>query len=223
MRVLVVEDDPKMRTLLVQGLEENGFTVDSAVDGQQALSMAVQMDHDAMVLDLMLPGVDGLTVCRRMRAQGSSMPILMLTARSAVPDRIRGLDVGADDYLTKPFDFQELLARLRSITRRPAAPPSDRLRVGDLELDPATHRVERAGRQIDLTSREFALLEYLMRRTKLVVTQSMILDHVWGLEYEGASNIVPVYINRLRKKVDRDSPDKLINTVRGVGYALRES
>jgi two-component system copper resistance phosphate regulon response regulator CusR len=222
MRILVVEDDAKMRSLLLQGLEENDFLVDVAEDGERGLSCAALLDYDAMVLDIMLPGMDGFAVCRELRARGKATPILMLTARSSVPERIRGLECGVDDYLTKPFDLQELIARLRSITRRSGQPPQDVLKVGDLELNPGSHRAWRAGRSLELTARQFTLLEYMMRRKGLVVTQSMILDHVWGLEYDGDTNLVPVYINRLRAKLDQGFDTKLIHTIRGAGYSLRK-
>ena len=222
MRILVVEDEAKMREALRQGLKEHGFAVDVAADGDEGLRLALSETHDVIVLDVMLPQRSGLEVCRELRRRASKAPILMLTARSSVEDRVAGLDTGADDYLVKPFDFQELLARIRALTRRPATEPQSVLRVADLELDPARHEVRRAGASVELTAKEFALLEYLLRRKGLVVTGTMILENVWDFGYDGASNLVAVYINHLRRKIDQDYTAKLIHTVRGVGYVLRE-
>ena len=221
MRILVVEDDPKLGAVLRQGLKEQGFGVDLAADGASGLHLALSTDYDAIVLDVLLPRQTGLDVLRDLRKRGRAVPVLMLTARSSVEDRVRGLDLGADDYLAKPFDFQELLARLRAITRRPSVPPMTTLKVADLELDPARREVRRAGRRIELTTKEFALLAYLMRKKDSVVTRGMILDHVWDMEYDGGSNMVEVYINYLRRKIDRDFEPKLIQTVRGAGYVMR--
>ena len=222
MRVLVVEDDAKMREALRQGLAEQGFVVDVAADGAEGQDLAAVGPYDVVVLDVMLPKRSGLDACRELRRRGVRTPILMLTARAAVEDRVAGLDTGADDYLVKPFAFSELLARLRALTRRPATEPQTVLRAADLELDRARHEVRRAGRPVDLTAKEFALLEYLLRRKGLVVTASMILENVWDFESGGSSNLVAVYINHLRRKVDVREP-KLIHTLRGVGYVLRES
>jgi len=222
MRLLVVEDDPKLATALRQGLGENGYTVDLANDFAAGLSRALERSYDALLLDLMLPGGDGLELLRRLRQRGRPTPVLVLSARSRVSDRVRGLDLGADDYLPKPFDFDELLARLRAITRRPASAPVAVLRAADLALDPARRRVRRSGRPVELTSREFALLEFLMRRKGLVVTRAMILSHVWQTDYDAGSNIVDVYVNYLRRKLENDDSPKLIHTVRGVGYVLRD-
>jgi len=221
-RVLLVEDDPKLGGVLRQGLTEHGFVVDVSADGGIGLERALTTDYDAIVLDLMLPGRGGLEVLRELRQRGRPTPVLVLTARSSVDDRVRGLDLGADDYLAKPFDFRELLARLRSLTRRPPVEPGATLKVADLELDPVGRVVRRRGRRIDLTAKEFSLLEYLMRRRGAVVTRNMILNHVWDLEYEGGSNLVDVYINYLRGKIDKDFRPKLIHTVRGAGYVLRK-
>jgi heavy metal response regulator len=222
MRILVVEDETKMRSLLRQGLKENGFAVDVAATGGEGLSLALARDYDVLLLDVMLPAMDGFEVCRTLRKGGSRVPILMLTARSSVEDRVRGLDFGADDYLPKPFEFQELLARIRAITRRPTTEPQSVLSVADLQLDSARHEVRRGDTTIELTAKEFALLEYLLRQKGLVVTSSMILDRVWDMHYDAGSNLVAVYINYLRRKLDRDFEPKLIHTVRGVGYVLRE-
>ena len=222
MRILLVEDDPKLSAVLRQGLKEHGFAADAARNAHEGLALAESVEYDAILLDVMLPGRSGFDLLRDIRARGSRVPVLMLTARAAVEDRVRGLDLGADDYLPKPFDFQELLARLRAITRRPRVEPQTLLKVADLELEPSRRDVRRAGRKIDLTAKEFALLEYMMRKRGVVVTRSMILDHVWDMDYDGGSNLVEVYINYLRRKVDQDFEPKLIHTVRGAGYVLRE-
>jgi DNA-binding response OmpR family regulator len=206
-----------------QGLKEQGFGVDVSGDATAGLGLALSNAYDAILLDIMLPGKSGFTMLRELRKRGKAVPVMILTARSSVEDRVQGLDLGADDYLPKPFDFQELLARLRAITRRPAAPPRTVLTAADLELDTVKHEVKRRGSRIELTSKEFALLEYLLRSKGSVVTRGMILDHVWDLDYHGTSNLVEVYINYLRRKVDQDFEPKLIQTVRGVGYVLRES
>ena len=221
MRVLVVEDDSKLASVLRQGLKEQGFTVDLAGDGTVGLKLALATAYDAILLDLMLPGQDGLDILRQLRRQGKAVPVLILTARSSVDDRVLGLNLGADDYLSKPFDLKELIARLRAITRRPLVEPSMTLRVADLELDPARREVRRGGTRIDLTAKEFMLLEYLLRKKGMVVTRAMILDHVWDMDYHGGSNLVEVYITYLRRKIDQDFEPKLIHTVRGAGYVLR--
>jgi len=224
MKVLIVEDEIKLGNILYQGLREQGMTVDVARDGAKGLDLALANPYDAVVLDIMLPLKNGFEVLREMRAAGSRMPVLMLTARSGVEDRVKGLDLGADDYLPKPFAFRELLARLRAITRRPNVEPKTVLKVGDLELNPQQHEVRRSGQPIELTAREFTLLEFLLRRKETVVTRAMILDHVWDTDFEaeGGSNVVEVYINYLRRKVDAPFPRKLIHTVRGTGYILQE-
>ena len=223
MRVLLVEDDSRLAAVVRQGLKEQGFGVDVSGDATAGLGLALSNDYDAILLDIMLPGKSGFTMLRELRKRGKAVPVMILTARSSVEDRVQGLDLGADDYLPKPFDFQELLARLRAITRRPAAPPRTVLTAADLELDTVRHEVKRHGRRVDLTSKEFALLEYLLRSKGSVVTRGMILDHVWDLDYHGSSNLVEVYINYLRRKIDQDFEPKLIHTVRGVGYVLREA
>jgi two-component system, OmpR family, copper resistance phosphate regulon response regulator CusR len=222
LRILVIEDDRKLVEVLRQGLKEKGFAVDAAADGDEGLDLALATEYDAIVLDLMLPKRSGLDLLKELRARHRASPVLILTARSAVEDRIRGLDLGADDYLAKPFSFQELLARLRAITRRPAVEPKTVLSAADLELDTVHHEVRRAGQRIDLSAKEFALLELLLRKKEAVVTRSMILDRVWDLDYDGGSNLVEVYINYLRKKVDQHFEPKLIHTIRGSGYVLRE-
>jgi len=221
MRVLVVEDEVKMAGLLKRALEEEGYAVDVAGRGEDALWLGTENPYDAIVLDLMLPDVDGFEVSRKLREAGRWSPVLMLTARDAVADRVAGLDAGADDYLTKPFSFAELLARLRALMRRGAAERPPVLRVQDLELDPAARSVARDGTAIDLTAREFALLEYLMRNAGKVLSKTMILSHVWGYSFDPNTNVIDVLVSRLRDKIDRPFETKLLHTVRGVGYVLR--
>jgi len=221
-RVLVVEDEVKMAGLLKRGLEEEGYAVDVAGDGGEALWLSAENPYDAVVLDLMLPDVDGFEVCRKLREAGRWSPVLMLTARDSVGDRVRGLDAGADDYLTKPFSFAELLARLRALVRRGAPERPPLLRAGHLELDPATRRVSRDGTTIDLTAKEFGLLEYLMRHAGEVLTRTRLIEHVWDFAYDGDSNVVDVYVRYLREKIDRPFSTDSIETVRGAGYRLRE-
>lgn len=222
MRVLVVEDDQRLAAVLRQGLEEQGYAVDLAPDAARGFDMAVTYPYDAMLLDVMLPGRSGFDVLRDLRGRGSLSPILVLSARSSVGDRVRGLDLGADDYLSKPFEFQELLARLRAITRRPPVEPRTTLKAGDLEMDLTRRLASRGGRRLDLTTKEFALLEYFLRKKGLLLTRSMILDHVWDSDYDGGSNLVEVYINYLRRKTEQGDAPRLIQTVRGAGYVLRE-
>jgi two-component system OmpR family response regulator len=221
-RVLVVEDERKMAGLLRRGLEEEGYAVDTAGDGQEALWLAAENTYDAVVLDVMLPDVDGFEVCRRLRDAGRWSPVLMLTARDAVPDRVSGLDAGADDYLTKPFSFTELLARLRALVRRGTTERPPVLRAGALTLDPATRRVARDDAPIELTAKEFALLEYFMRHRGEVLSRTRLIEHVWDFAYEGDSNVVDVYVRYLREKVDRPFGTDSIETVRGAGYRLKE-
>ncbi len=222
MRVLVVEDETKMAALLQRGLREEGYAVDVAADGREALWLATENPYDAIVLDVMLPDLDGFEVSRKLREAGKWSPVLMLTARDAVHDRVAGLDAGADDYLTKPFSFAELLARLRALLRRGAPDRPAVLQLGDLTLDPATRRVTRNGTPIELTAREFALLEYLMRHPGEVLSRTRLIEHVWDFAFEGDSNVVDVYVRYLREKVDRPFRRDSIETVRGAGYRLRE-
>ncbi|MEX0948628.1 MAG: response regulator transcription factor [Acidimicrobiia bacterium] len=222
MRVLVVEDEPRMSTLLERGLREEGYSVDVARDGTNGLWFAIENDYDAIVLDIMLPELDGLEVCRRLRASDRWAPILLLTARDAVEDRVQGLDAGADDYLTKPFSFAELAARVRALVRRVSGARPALLEVGDLRVDPATHRAWRGRVELSLSPKEMALLELLMRHPGEVVTRTQILDHVWDFAYDGVSNVVDQYIGYLRKKIDRPFARDDIATVRGVGYRLRD-
>ena len=221
MRILVVEDDPKMARLLENGLREEGYAVDVAPNGRDAEWLGTEHTYDAVVLDVMLPDADGFEVCRRLRANGRWSPILMLTARDAVQDRVRGLDSGADDYVTKPFAFAELLARLRALIRRGAEERPTVLTVGSLELDPATRRVQRNGVDIGLTAKEFALLECLMRHPGEALSRTDLIEQVWDFAYAGTSNIVDVYVRYLRDKIDRPFGAKSIETIRGVGYRLR--
>jgi two-component system OmpR family response regulator len=219
-RVLVVEDEMKMARAIRRGLEQEGYAVDTVPDGDEGLYQAGEHPYDAVILDVMLPGLDGFEVCRRLRATGNWAPVLMLTARDRVADRIAGLDAGADDYLVKPFAFGELVARLRALIRRGSVERPTVLTVGDLTLDPAAHRVTRCGQEVELSAREFALLEFLMRHAGEVVSRSAILDHVWDYNYDGLSNVVDVYIGYLRRKLEQPFNQPLIRTVRGVGYAL---
>src|SRR4051794_5492191 len=220
MRLLVVEDERKMAEALANGLRRSGYAVDLTHDGETALANARVYDYDAVVLDVMLPGRNGFDLCHALRSEHRWSPILMLTARDGVADRIRGLDAGADDYLVKPFAFEELLARLRALVRRQPAERPSRLGVGDLTVDPATHEVIRADRQVNLTAREFAVLEFLARRPGEVVTRTDLLEHVWDQNYLGSTNVVDVYVGYLRKKLERPFGRPLIRTVRGVGFVL---
>jgi len=219
MRLLVVEDDLKLARALERGLQREGYAVDLADTGDDALSQANENDYDAVVLDVMLPGRDGFSVCRAMRTNERWAPVLMLTARDQVSDRIRGLDAGADDYLVKPFDFGELLARLRALIRRGPSERAPVIEVGDLRIDPASRRVMRGGREIELTVREFALLRFLAQRAGEVVSREQLLEHVWDTD-EGSTNVVDVYVGYLRNKVERPFRGTLIRTVRGIGFML---
>lgn len=219
-RVLLVEDERKLAGFVRRGLEEEGHRVDLAFDGRDGLEMARLGRYDLIILDLMLPGVEGLRICRILRQEGCNVPILILTALGAVEDRVKGLDAGADDYLVKPFSLAELAARVRALLRRPPSEAPSVLRAGDLEMDPSRREVRRGGRLLQLTPREWSLLEYLLRNRGRVVTRTMIAEAVWGYDFEGFSNVVDVYISHLRRKVDRGFSRRLIHTVRGVGYIL---
>ena len=222
MHVLLIEDDTEAAGLLMRGLRESGYTVDHAADGRDGLARALQGQFDLIVTDRMLPHLDGLTIIERLRAGGSGTPVLVLSALGSVDDRIRGLKVGGDDYLTKPFAFAELLARIEALLRRRvSAPHTTRLKVVDLEFDLLERRVTRAGRELDLTAREMKLLEFLMRRAGQVVTRTMLLEGVWDLHFDPQSNLIDVHISRLRQAIDRGSDNPLIHTVRGSGYVLR--
>jgi two-component system OmpR family response regulator len=220
-RVLVVEDEEKLGQLLGRGLREEGHAADVAARGEEALWMARAVDYDAVVLDVMLPGADGFEVCRRLRRGGVWSPVLMLTARDGVDDRIGGLDAGADDYLTKPFSFEELLARLRALTRRAPVARPPVLEVGDLRLDPAAHRAWRGQHELDLSGKEFSLLEVFMRRPGVALTRTQLLDGAWDIAFESRSNVVDVYVRYLRDKIDRPFGCDSLETVRSVGYRLR--
>lgn len=222
MWILVVEDEASMGELLRRGLEEQNHAVTLARDGAEGLDAAQTCNFDAMVLDVMMPGIDGVEVARRLRAAGNQTPIILLTARDAVNDIVRGLDAGADDYLTKPFSFKVLLARLRAISRRSAQPPVSVLEVHDLRLDPASRQVTRAGRKVNLTATEFRVLEFLMRRAGRAASRSAIIEAVWGFEEDVELNTVDAFIKLLRDKIDSGHDRKLIHTVRGYGYILRE-
>lgn len=220
MRVLIVEDEPKTAAYLRQGLEENGFVADVARDGQDGAHLAMAGAYDLLLLDVMLPGKDGWSVIGELKAAGLDTPILFLTARDAVHDRVRGLELGADDYLIKPFAFSELLARIRTVLRRGGPRQPAELRLADLELDPARHRARRGGQPLDLTPKEFLLLALLMRRAGEVLSRTLIAEQVWDINFESDSNVVDVHMRRLRGKVDEPFDRKLIHTVRGVGYVL---
>jgi len=222
MRVLVVEDNQDMGASLQRGLREQGFAVDLVSDGLLALDYASTGVYDLLILDRMIPGRDGLEVLRRLRSANIQTPAIFLTAKAAVTDRVEGLDSGADDYLVKPFSFAELLARIRVVLRRGPDIQPQILQVADLSLDPVTHAVERGGQRIDLSAKQFALLQYLMRHAGQIVSRAMIQEHVWNYEFDGLTNVVDVHINRLRNKVDRGFDRPLIHTLRGVGYVLRQ-
>jgi two-component system copper resistance phosphate regulon response regulator CusR len=222
MRILVVEDDPEVSEFLLRVLREAAWAADAAPDGERALAALAAREYDLAILDVGLPDIDGFEVCRRARARGDRTPVLVLTARNAVNDRVRGLDAGADDYLAKPFAVNELLARLRALARRPAASLEPVLRLADLELDPATRRATRGGAAIVLTAREYALLEYLMRNARRVVSRAQILSHVWDDNFDPVANAVDVLVGRLRRKIEPEGAAELLRTVRGAGYILTD-
>src|SRR5574337_1549858 len=221
MRILLVEDDRKVASFIRKGLEEEGYAVDLAPDGEMGLAMGLDRLHDVIVLDVMLPGKPGFQVVRELRQAKVATPVLLLTARDAVEDKVQGLDAGADDYLTKPFAFAELLARVRALLRRGTAGQAPVLQVADLVLDPATRTVRRGGEPIPLTNREFALLEYFLRNPGRVLARTTIAEHVWDYSFDPGTNVIDVYVNYLRKKIDVGREPKLIHTVRGVGYVLK--
>lgn len=221
MRVLVVEDEKKVADFIRRGLQQERYAVDVAHDGEEGAYLAENFDYDLLVLDLMLPKLSGLDVLRQLRGKKPSLPVLILTARGSVEERVAGLDQGADDYLAKPFAFAELSARVRALLRRGVREAAE-LRVADLALDAATHQVTRAGRKIDLSPKEFALLEYLLRNARRPVTRTMIIEHVWDIHFDSVTNVVDVYINYLRNKVDKGFSPRLIHTLRGVGYVLTD-
>jgi two-component system, OmpR family, response regulator MprA len=224
MKILVVDDERAVRDSLRRALELEGYEIELAADGNEALARLESSDElDAVILDVLMPGVDGLEVCRRLRSSGSTLPVLMLTARTEVEDRVAGLDAGADDYVTKPFVLEELLARMRALLRRTSDESGETLRFADLELDPRTREVRRGDRPIELTRTEFSLLELFMRNPRQVLTRSVIFERVWGYDFGFASNSLDVYIGYLRRKTEADDEPRLIRTVRGVGYALRDT
>ena len=221
MRVLVIEDEKKVADFISNGLAEEGYAVDVAHDGDQGYFLAMTTEYDAILLDIMLPKMDGFTLCTKLRSEDNHTPILMLTAKDAIKDKVRGLDAGADDYLTKPFAFEELLARIRSLLRKKSLQQKTRFQVDDLVLDTITHTVSRGESEIQLSVKEYSLLEYLMRNTGSVVTRTMIAEHVWDINFDTFTNVIDVYISYLRNKIDRGHDIKLIHTVRGRGYVLK--
>ena len=222
MRILVVEDEKKVSSFIKRGLEEEKYEVETAFDGDDGLKLAIEKPFDLIILDWMLPKKDGLTMVKEIRENKIVTPVLMLTAKDSLEDIIAGLDSGSDDYVTKPFAFAELLARVRALLRRSEMDKGAELRFADLRLDPVTHKVWRRDKEIDLTAKEYGLLEYFMRNPNQVLTRTMIADHVWDYTFDTFTNIIDVYVNYLRKKIDRDEEKKLIHTVRGVGYIFKE-
>jgi heavy metal response regulator len=222
MRILVVEDEKKVAKFLQQGLEEEHYAVDVAYDGEQGAHLASTEHFDLIILDILLPKKDGITLLKELRARRNTTPVLMLTAKGSIDDKVEGLDSGADDYLTKPFSFTELLARVRSLLRRGTAEKSVQLRVDNLQLDTVTHKAKRADRMIELTGKEYALLEYFMRNVNRVLTRTLISEHIWNYNFDTGTNVVDVYINHLRSKIDDGFEKKLLHTVRGVGYVLKD-
>lgn len=222
MRVLVVEDEEKILSFLRKGLRESGYTVDTAMNGNDGLQMALSREYDVVILDIMLPGIDGWKVMERLRDARKDVPVLFLTARDAVQDRIKGLELGADDYIVKPFAFSELIARMRTVMRRGSVKSAEIVRVGDLELDFTAHRATRSGKRLDLTPKEFSLLSLLARRAGEVLTRLRIAERIWDVDFQSDTNVVDVHMRRLRSKVDDPFEQKLIHTVRGVGYVLEE-
>ena len=221
MRILIVEDEKKVAGFIKKGLEEETYAVDVANDGEEGFHLAAMNQYDMIILDLMLPKMDGLEVLTRLRDKKVSTPILLLTAKDAVDDKVTGLNKGADDYLTKPFAFSELLARIRSLLRRGQVETQTELKVGDLTLDMVSHKVSRDGEEIELTGKEYSLLEYFMRNEGKVLTRTMIAEHVWDYNFDTFTNVIDVYVNHLRKKIDKKYPAKLLHTLRGVGYVMR--
>ncbi len=222
MRILIVEDDKKIASFIKKGLTEEQYAVDVCYDGEEGLYWAEQSDYDVIILDIMLPKKNGMKVCKELRENGINSPIIMLTAKDAIKDKIKGLDEGADDYLTKPFAFEELLARIKALLRRNQQYKTEILKVADLEFDTLNHKVRRAGKEIILSGKEYALLEYLMRNKGKSVKETMIIEHVWDRNFDSFSNVVNVYIHHLREKIDRGFSKKLIHTIRGVGYFIKD-
>jgi len=221
MRILVIEDEKKIADFIKRGLKEEGYAVDAAYDGEQGQFLAKTNSYDLILLDLMLPKVDGLTLCKNLKKEGTLSPIIMLTAKDTVEDKVTGLDAGADDYITKPFVFEELLARVRAVLRKKGSKEATRLGIEDLAIDLITHKVTRAGIEIILTAKEYALLEYLMRNAGSIVTRTMISEHVWDIDFDTFTNVIDVYINYLRNKIDAGHAKKLIHTIRGRGYIMK--
>lgn len=224
MKILIVEDEPSLNKIIAKRLKIEAYSVDSAFNGKEALAYLDAADYDLLIVDIMMPEMDGLTLVKTLRSRGSQVPGLFLTARDSLQDKVSGLDCGGDDYLVKPFEFEELLARIRSLLRRsnPQQTASPQLVLADLVLDTRTHQVTRGGTEISLTPKEFAILDYLLRNQGTVLSREQILEHAWDFSYEGASNMVDVYIKTLRKKIDKDFEPKLLHTVRGTGYVLKE-
>ena len=222
MRILVVEDEKKLATYIKKGLEENHFAVDVRYDGEEGLFMLDTNEYDLVVLDILLPKKNGLEILQQVRKNGKDMPILLLTAKDAIEDKAHGLDLGADDYLVKPFSFIELIARIRALIRRGKVHYQTRVTVADLSLDVAAHRLYRSGQPIDLTNKEFALLEFFMRNLNTVLTRTQIAEHVWDYNFDSLTNVIDVFVNRLRNKIDKDRLHKLIHTIKGVGYVMKE-
>mgnify|MGYP001567619799 CR=1 FL=1 len=222
MRILIIEDEKKIADFIRRGLKEEGYAADVAYDGEDGHFRAKTSPYDLIILDLMLPKMDGITLCKKLRSEKITTPILMLTAKSEVKDKVTGLDSGADDYIAKPFAFEELLARIRALLRKSESGTSTRLKLDDLELDLVTHKVTRAGREINLTSKEYALLEYMMRNPGAIVTRTMISEHVWNADFDTFTNVIDVYVNYLRNKIDAPFKKKLIQTIRGRGYIIKE-
>ncbi len=221
MRILVVEDEKRITSFIKRGLEEDAYAVDVAYDGEEGLNWINSFRYDLIILDILMPKMDGITLCKKIRERSIDTPVLMLTAKDTVDDRVEGLDAGADDYLVKPFAFKELLARLRALTRRQQQGKGNTLEVADLKLDIATRRTFRGGQEIELTNREFALLEFLMRNTGQVLSRTVIAEHIWDYNFFNQSNIVDVYVRQLRKKIDEPFSEKLIQTIRGSGYKIQ--
>jgi len=222
MRILVIEDEKKVATFIKKGLVEEHYAVDTAFDGEEGLYLSEINEYDLIVLDLMIPKIDGFGVLKKIRERKDNVPILVLTAKDSVEDTVRGLDAGCDDYLTKPFAFAELLARIRALLRRDKKEKESVLRIADLSLSIVTHKVMRQGKEIELTSKEYALLEYFMRNPEKVLTRTMISEHVWDYHFDSNTNVIDVYVNYLRKKIDKDFDPKLIHTIRGIGYMMKK-
>ena len=222
MRILIVEDEKKVAAFIKKGLEEETYAVDVAYDGEEGLYLGLENQYDMVILDLMLPSIDGMEVLSRLRENKVDTPILLLTAKDSVEDKVTGLNTGADDYLTKPFAFSELLARIRVLLRRGKAEAKTVLQIDGLTLDLVSHKVNRDGEEIELTGKEYSLLEYFMRNQGKVLTRTMIAEHVWDYNFDTFTNVIDVYVNHLRKKIDKNYPDKLLHTLRGVGYIMKE-